>query len=213
MIIIIYKSKHFLFDFFQIYYTRDAPLTITSEYVSTLIPKTIVTTIAGSKTTINTYSTEIKSTTSPSLPVITAVHSVNVQSIPETGRPLKPTRRPINRFKPPSRPTETPKIFKTSHRPRVPFKPSPTPPTEISLDSYSNKNSFKKSTKLFFPKTTTRPSILDLDQCKPGCNAANKEVCKEFDGKFKCDCRAGYIKKSSSNICYGMNGVNTMYHF
>ncbi len=186
----------------QVYYTRDAPLTITSEYVSTLPPKTIITTVAGTKTAINTYSNEIAATSTQKQPAITAVHSVS--SKPETsGRPIRPTRKPgVNRFKPPTRPTEGPKIFKTSHRPRAPYKPSPTPPPEF-IPEDSGKGSFKKSTKAFMPKTTTRPSILDLDQCKPACNAANKEICKEFAGKFKCDCRPGYTKKLGSGTCHG----------
>lgn len=61
------------------------------------------------------------------------------------------------------------------------------------------------------PKTTTRPSILDIDQCKPGCNAANKEICKEFSGKFKCDCRSGYTKKAGSNTCHGKKGKPLVY--
>src|SRR5699024_1902018 len=85
------------------------------------------------------------------------------------------------------------------HRPQKPYKPSPTPPPELNeIES----KSAPKTTK-FYPKTTTRPSILDLDQCKPACNAANKEICKEFDGKFKCDCRPGYIKKAGLDICHG----------
>ncbi|XP_017485073.1 PREDICTED: mucin-12-like [Rhagoletis zephyria] len=185
----------------KVYYTRDAPLTITSEYVSTLPPKTIITTVAGTKTAINTYSSEIAATSTQKQPAITAVHSVS--SKPETsGRPIRPTRKPgVNRFKPPTRPTEGPKIFKTSHRPRAPYKPSPTPPPEFVPED-SGKGSFKKSTKAFMPKTTTRPSILDLDQCKPACNAANKEICKEFAGKFKCDCRPGYTKKLGSDTCH-----------
>ena len=188
----------------QVYYTRDAPLTITSEFVSTLPPKTIVTTIAGSETTINTYSSEIKPTLSQPLPAITAVHAVaGVRSNSDSGRPFKPTRKPgVSRFKPPSRPSVAPKIFKPSQRPRAPYKPSPTPPPEFVPDQNA-KGTFKKTTKAFMPKTTTRPSILDLDQCKPACNAANKEICKEFGGKFKCDCRPGYIKKLGSDVCYG----------
>lgn len=178
-------------------------MTITSEYVSTFAPKTLVTTIAGSKTTINTYSSEIKASSVQAQPAITAVHAVTVLSKPDSGRPLKPTRKPgMGRFKPPSRPTSAPKMFKTSHRPRAPYKPSPTLPPEFIPES-NGKESFKKSTKAFMPKTTTRPSILDIDQCKPGCNAANKEVCKEFSGKFKCDCRSGYTKKAGSNTCHG----------
>lgn len=149
---------------------------------------------------MNTYSSEVKATKSVLTPQTSIV---KVQSKPETGRPLRPTRKPgSSRFRPPVRTTDTPKTFKTSHRPRAPYKPSPTPPPEI-VNENVYRGSNKKSTKMVLPKTTTRPSILDLDQCKPACNAANKEVCKEFDGKYKCDCRAGYVKKLNDNVCYG----------
>lgn len=169
--------------------------------MSTLPPKTIITTIAGTKTAINTYSNEIAATSTEKQPAITAVHSVSSKA--ENGRPTRPTRKPAGvRYKPPTRAPDVPKRFKTSHRPRVPYKPSPTPPPDF-VPEESGKGSFKKSTKAFMPKTTTRPSILDLDQCKPGCNAANKEICKEFAGKFKCDCRPGYTKKMGSDTCLG----------
>lgn len=127
----------------------------------------------------------------------------------EPGRPLRPTRKPgVNRFRPPVRPTDPPKTFKTSHRPRVPYKPTPPPEPSgenVYRGGIGGGGTHRKTTKLMLPKTTTRPSILDLDQCKPACNAANKEVCKEFDGKYKCDCRAGYVKKSNGDdTCYGL---------
>ncbi|KAI2800986.1 hypothetical protein BLOT_013513 [Blomia tropicalis] len=214
----------------KVYYTRDSPLTITSEYISTMPAKTIITTIAGTNTIVNTYSTSKSSTSISTSKIndlsikptvvqtlglgvtpITAVYSINgnvrinepSNSKTDNGRTLRPTRKPgVSRFKPSIRPTGGPKpMFKTSHRPRVPYKPSPTPPVETPIDS-NVRGTYKKSTKPSLPKTTTRPSILDLDQCKPGCNAANKEICKEINGKFKCDCRPGYTKKSGSVICH-----------
>lgn len=183
--------------------------------------RTVVTTIVGSKTILNTYSTEIKPTKSTFIPqsTITGDSNTRIRMQPQgastsggeqRSSPFRPTRKPgINRFKPPSRATEPPKIFKTSHRPRQPYKPSPTPPpTDFDSDQQrpSGGSATKKTTKISYPKTTTRPSILDLDQCKPGCNAANKEICKEFDGKFKCDCRPGYVKKPMGNdVCFGMS--------
>ncbi|OTF78555.1 EGF and SEA domain containing protein [Euroglyphus maynei] len=179
----------------SVYYTRDSPLTITSSYTSTMPLRTVVTTIVGSNTIVNTYGTEIKPTRSTLIPQTTATGDsstrTRIQST-SSGSPFRPTRKPgVNRFKPPSRATEPPKIFKTSHRPRQPYKPSPTPPPDFDSDQQrtGGQPATKKTTKFSYPKTTTRPAILDLDQCKPGCNAANKEICKEFDGKFKCDCR------------------------
>lgn len=173
--------------------------------------RTVITTIIGSKTILNTYSTEIKPTkpgnnigATQSTALGDSPDRVRIQPQGEQRPTFRPTRKPgVNRFKPPSRPTEPPKIFKTSHRPRVPYKPSPTPPPDFELDQRGGHN-IKKTTKPAPVKTTTRPTILDLDQCKPGCNSANKEICKEFDGKFKCDCRPGYIKKPGGNdICFG----------
>ena len=192
--------------------------------------RTVITTIVGSSTILNTYSTEIRPTKSTqqfisqhgSTATTGDSNRIRMQNGGTTSStsssssnggeqqrtPFRPTRRPggINRFKPLSRATEPPKIFKTSHRPRQPYKPSPTPPPDFDIDQQRSGGSATKKTTIFsYPKTTTRPSILDLDQCKPGCNAANKEICKEFDGKFKCDCRAGYIKKpTGSDVCLGM---------
>ncbi|KAH9413866.1 hypothetical protein DERP_009465 [Dermatophagoides pteronyssinus] len=210
----------------KVYYTRDSPLTITSSYTSTMPLRTVITTIVGSSTILNTYSTEIRPTKSTQQFIsqhgstaatgdsnrirmqnggTTSSTSSSSNGGEQQRTPFRPTRRPggINRFKPPSRATEPPKIFKTSHRPRQPYKPSPTPPPDFDIDQQRSGGSATKKTTIFsYPKTTTRPSILDLDQCKPGCNAANKEICKEFDGKFKCDCRAGYIKKpTGSDVC------------
>lgn len=49
--------------------------------------------------------------------------------------------------------------------------------------------------------------IQDDDQCKPACNVANREICKEEDtssGKFKCNCRPGFARKQGSFECKGM---------
>lgn len=187
------------------YYTRDSPLTITSEYVSTIQPKTMITTIVGSKTIINTQAIEPSKVAQP--PGLTTKLDGKSDSAAGGGRTLRPTRKPgVSRFKPPVRTTEPPKTFKAAtHRPKVPYKPSPTPPPDVLLESNLRPGgSSKKSTKVPpTPKGTVRPAILDIDQCKPACNAANKEVCKEFDGKFKCDCRAGYVRKAGSHICTG----------
>ncbi|KPM06323.1 EGF and SEA domain containing protein [Sarcoptes scabiei] len=193
----------------KIYYTRDSPLTITSSFTSTMPIKTTVTTIVGDRTTTNTYSEEIiKPTKSTSVlhtfttAIVSQPGSAPRQPLSNTGPVLKPTRKPgVSRFRPPSKATEPPKIFKTSHRPRQPYKPSPTPPPDFDLDPNQQSGIVKKTTKYSLPKTTTRPSFLDLDQCKPGCNTANKEICKEFDGKFKCDCRPGYIKRTGNDVC------------
>lgn len=186
-------------------------MTITSSFTSTMPIKTTVTTIVGDRTTTNTYSEEIiKPTKSTSVlhtfttAIVSQPGSAPRQPLSNTGPVLKPTRKPgVSRFRPPSKATEPPKIFKTSHRPRQPYKPSPTPPPDFDLDPNQQSGIVKKTTKYSLPKTTTRPSFLDLDQCKPGCNTANKEICKEFDGKFKCDCRPGYIKRTGNDVCLG----------
>lgn len=120
---------------------------------------------------------------------------------------LKPMRKPGSvRFKPPTRPPPTPKPFKPSQRPRKPFVPTP-PPAEVLLEGGFRPGSGyakPKTTKAPLPKTTTRPAILDIDHCKPGCNAANREICKEMPGgKYRCDCRPGFTKRPGSEQCHG----------
>src|SRR5699024_9661908 len=90
--------------FSQVYYTRDSPLTITSEYTSTVAPRTIVTTIIGS----TTYTSELKPSKASVAPQ-SSVSLVNTVPKVEPVRPARPTRKPgVSRFKPPSRPTEPP---------------------------------------------------------------------------------------------------------
>lgn len=120
----------------------------------------------------------------------------------------RPSRKPgQGPFRPPTRAPDAPQTFKPSApRPRVPYKPPPpaTRPPFVSggNDGYTATN--KKATIAATHRPTTRPSILDYDQCKPACNAANKEICKETDGKYKCDCRQGFIRRNDDFVCQGM---------
>ena len=142
--------------------------------------RTVITTIVGSSTILNTYSTEIRPTKSTqqfisqhgSTAATGDSNRIRMQNGGTTSStsssnggeqqrtPFRPTRRPggINRFKPPSRATEPPKIFKTSHRPRQPYKPSPTPPPDFDIDQQRSGGLATKKTTIFsYPKTTTRP--------------------------------------------------------
>ncbi len=201
---------------------------------TTIPPRTFVSTIIGSRTILGISGesqteaivpTQVKGNMATTVTTTTVVHNsmtttvVRTLVVPtatksvattETKLPFhRPTRKPgTGPFRAPTRAPDTPKPFKTTApRPRVPYKPPPPSEPPILL-SGGNENPFvpnKRPTIAPTPKTTTRPSILDIDQCKPGCNAANKEICKEMDGKYRCDCRQGFIRKNEDLICQGIH--------
>ncbi|XP_054161453.1 mucin-2-like [Oppia nitens] len=188
----------------KVYYTRDSPLTITSVLTTTIPPRTFVSTIIGSRTILGTAGETQTESVIPTQ-VTKANFVVSTKSATDPKPTVqRPTRKPgQGTFRAPTRQPETPKPFKTSApRPRVPYKPPPPPsqPPILSGVSESPYVPNKRPTSAPIPKTT-RPSILDIDQCKPGCNAANKEICKEIDGKYRCDCRQGFIRKDGDIIC------------
>jgi hypothetical protein len=127
--------------------------------------------------------------------------------VTETKNPFqRPSRKPgQGPFRPPTRAPEAPQTFKTSPpRPRVPYKPPPPTQPPVVSRGAGVSTAAKKTTVPTTHKPTTRPSIIDNDQCKPGCNAVNKEICKEIDGKYKCDCRQGFIRRNDDIVCQGM---------
>ncbi|CAG2161804.1 unnamed protein product, partial [Oppiella nova] len=180
----------------KVYYTRDSPLTITSVLTTTIPPRTFVSTIIGTRTILGTAG---ETQTDAVVPT-----QVDKGVVTPTTTTRRPTRKPgTGPFRAPTRVPETPKPFKTAApRPRVPYKPPPPPqPPILSGVSEAPYVPNKRPTAAPTPKPTTRPSILDIDQCKPGCNAANKEVCKEMNGKYRCDCRQGFIRRQDDLIC------------
>ena len=174
----------------------------TEDIVPTQIGKgNMATTVTTTTLVHNSMTTTVVRT----LVVPTTTKSV---SVTDTKLPFQRPRKPgTGPFRAPTRAPEAPKTFKTSGpRARQPYKPPP--PSETPILSGVKESPFipnKKPTLAPTPKTTTRPSILDIDQCKPGCNAANKEICKEMDGKYRCDCRQGFIRKNDDLICQGMD--------
>ena len=198
---------HFLNSSLQVYYTRDSPLTITSVLTTTIPPRTFVSTIIGSRTILGIPGDSQSGTVQPTQVLKETMSSTKSVTVSDSRSPFqRPTRKPgTGPFRAPTRAPESPKPFKTSApRPRVPYKPPPpSQPPILSGVSEGPYVPSKKATSAPLPKTTTRPSILDIDQCKPGCNAANKEICKENDGKFRCDCRQGFIRKDDKHVCEG----------
>lgn len=82
---------------------------------------------------------------------------------------------------------------------RPPYKPKPPVASNVPPRFATPKPKPASST----TTTTTTERPIERDQCRPACNTANKELCKEFNGIFKCDCRPGFAKKTGSNICEG----------
>ena len=226
----------------KVYYTRDSPLTITSLITTTIPPRTFVSTIIGLKTILGTageatdaiqptqalnneeFSTTVTTSTLVFNSVTTTVVRTLVlptitqstKSISSTRVPAqRPTRRPVP-FRPPTRvrtqSTEAPVIKSIgTSKTRAPL-PSPRPPSVPTKIPSANPGSTRVRVTTVGTIITTRANIIDNDQCRPACNAANKEICKEFDGKYKCDCRPGFIKRDGSSVCQGKIIFNHFYN-
>ncbi|CAN7983382.1 unnamed protein product, partial [Ixodes hexagonus] len=119
---------------------------------------------------------------------------------PTTPRPQHPTlgKRPVIAFRAPSR---TPDTASTKPMPSGPkFKiPFPKPPTTTTTT--------QKPTRA--PPVKAKPGrVTPVDGyppvCLPGCNAKNKEVCRELqDGSWACHCKPGYGRQEGNNTCTG----------
>lgn len=112
-------------------------------------------------------------------PTTTTVAPVNIKQNAGTTR-----KRPAYKPKPPPMPT-VPTIGRDKDRVRPPL-------TDM------NTNRGKTPTQRVVPTP-----ILEDDQCTPACNAANKEICVENNGKAKCECRPGFARKEGSYECKG----------
>ncbi|KAI1290068.1 Transmembrane matrix receptor MUP-4 [Halotydeus destructor] len=96
-------------------------------------------------------------------------------------------------------------------RKRPVYKPKPPQEPTIGLPTTGRgSNRGKPATdietnKIKPPAVRVVPTpIIDDDQCTPACNLANKEVCIESSGIFKCDCRPGFARKEGSFECKEM---------
>lgn len=213
----------------KVYYTRDSPLTITSVLTTTIAPRTFVSTIIGSRTILGTAGESSKTvelenakpvneeaaTTVTTTTLIfnsittTVVRTLVIPSVQasKTTTSIKPSRKPYTPFKPPQRST-TPSsvsIRPPGSRTRSPYlaKYKPSTPKPISTTSGTSEtvpiNNDLGSKKV----NTISTKLYDDDQCRPACNSANKEMCREIDGIFKCECRPGFARKENNNICEG----------
>lgn len=214
----------------KVYYTRDSPLTITSVLTTTIPPRTFVSTIIGSRTILGTAgestktfelenakpvngeeaATTVTTTTlifnSITTTVVRTLVIPNVQAT-KAATSVRPSRKPYTPFKPPQRSTTPPSVsirppgsrtrspYLAKYKPSTPKPFSPTPGT-VETVPISNSTGSKKV-------NTVMTKLYDDDQCRPACNSANKEMCREVDGIFKCECRPGFARKEGSNVCEG----------
>jgi len=213
----------------KVYYTRDSPLTITSYYTTTIPPRTFVSTIIGSRTILRTAGEPTKTVAiQPSLTqnqestttvttttlIFNSITTTVVRTlvIPNEIQPTKPSvkvvptqrpsRRPYSPFRPPQRST-TPAsvaIKPPGSRTRTPYAPKrpSTPYTPIITEIV------KGPKETITVSYTPPPKVIDDDQCRPACNSANKEICKEMNEIYKCECRQGFARINGSNMCIGM---------
>ncbi|RWS23347.1 EGF and SEA domain containing protein-like protein, partial [Leptotrombidium deliense] len=218
----------------KVYYTRDSPLTITSEFTTTIPPRTFVSTIIGSRTILGTAGeatktvdieathseqTEARTTVTTTTLIFNSITTTVVRTLviptaieatkpsaPSTGQATKtvsqrPTRRPIVPYRGRVRPSSTPAPSPIKPpRPRVPYVYKK--PTTSSTPSYSEDNEVTAAPKSAVHKEPS--DVIDDDQCRPACNTAGNEICKEFSGKYKCDCRPGFARKTSNSHCEEM---------
>jgi len=164
---------------------------ITTTVVRTLVlPSVAASNIQPSKTQAATIS-KIPATKLPT----------GAGSVTPTGSQTK--RKPyIPNIKGPQRPSTTPatvKILPKDSKTRPPYKPKPPVASNVPPRFATPKPPKTVYTTTTTTTTTERP--IERDQCRPACNTANKEICKEISGIFKCDCRPGFAKKTGSNIC------------
>ncbi|RWS12120.1 EGF and SEA domain containing protein-like protein, partial [Dinothrombium tinctorium] len=215
----------------KVYYTRDSPLTITSEFTTTIPPRTFVSTIIGSRTILGTAgeatktvdiepsnSQQAEATTKVTTTTLifnsittTVVRTLVIPTAIEPTKPVasgtatksvtqRPTKRPVVPYRGRVRPSTTPKPIPIKPpRPRTPYVYKK--PTTSSTPSYLE-NDVSSAPKFNSEIVTKGPDkILDDDQCRPACNAAGNEICKEFSGKYRCDCRPGFARKESNSQC------------
>lgn len=132
--------------------------------------------------------------------------------VTRTPSSAKPTRKPLISVRTTSKTTPPPvPIRGSSENANKKRKPLPKPSLpSIELENPINRGSSKPINKITVntstpvkPVKVSRVPIVEDDQCSPGCNTANKEICIEDNGKYKCDCRPGYSRKDSSSQCKG----------
>lgn len=166
----------------QVYYTRDSPLTITSLLTTTIPPITYVSTIIGSKTILGTYNSITPTKTiDSSLSHPSSTQSASSILIASSAVPTVSTSRPrLHRPK-----SNEPSVVKAKVTPFL----------------TSRKNG-KPGTTTVSPLITK--NITGLDHCNLSCNMTNKEYCKDMsNGKYSCECRPGYVRRPSDNLCQG----------
>lgn len=115
-----------------------------------------------------------------------------------TPRPAFPTlgKRPVIAFRAPSR---TPDTASTKPMPSGPkFKiPFPKPPPTTTTTQKPTRPPPKKAKPGQVTPVEGYPPV-----CLPGCNANNKEVCRELqDGTWACMCKPGYGRQEGNKTC------------
>lgn len=146
---------------------------------------------------------------------IQATKPVERTLVTRTPGSAKPTRKPLPSFRTTAKTTPPPVAIKpaadANNKKRKPL-PKPALPAEletpISRGSSKPITKVTNSTELVKSVKVPKTPVVEDDQCSPGCNTANKEICVEDNGKYKCDCRPGYSRKDGSSQCRGNFSLN-----
>lgn len=180
---------------------------VTTETPSETLKDVASTTVTTTTLIFNSITTTVVRT----LVIPTEIQATKtVSKMPSTRLPSgRPTRKPLSSVRTTIRTTPPSVSIKAANttKKRAPL-PKPAPPeivvssTPKSVKSKNDNSSAllgRASVKNVIPVTL----VVDDDQCTPACNAANKETCIEKEGKFKCDCKAGFSRRDASGPCKG----------
>lgn len=175
----------------KVYYTRDAPMTITSSYTTVIAPRTFVSTIMGTRTLVNQLNTQ-----APPIDARTTPKPVT----PSTEKPTQPSRQ---------------ESAASGHRLTAQLKQQKQQAQEEAVQKkVKAQEQAKREQQAAIAAAKARAiaaaaAIKDapgagqnanINQCQPMCKLSNNEICKftpnsdtiGAQGTFGCACRPGY---------------------
>ncbi|KAG9508683.1 hypothetical protein GZH46_02815 [Fragariocoptes setiger] len=183
----------------KVYYTRDAPITITSTYTTVIEPRTYVSTIVGTRTILNTATTQ---------PVPT------LSTAPALGHSGAALANAKNRYT--SGTSGAPQVGTLGAVPSTNGGPVLSTPAQAKQeaaraaavrDAQAKANQQlereKEKQQLLLAKQRQQQQQRLLE-CQPACRTTNNEVCRSG----QCVCRPGYhmmVSQMGARVCHEVN--------